>query len=285
VLIAANRDENPSRPSDPPRVLLDRPRVTGGRDRIAGGTWLAIRERRAAIAMLNRRVGRRPGEAARLEELGAARGAGTSARAVHPRVGGARDAAPDPALRSRGLLTLEVASVAPEGPVGARALAYAALERALSALTEARYAPFSLAFLSPESCWVLTHGTTDAPGIEQVPPGWHVLTHTDLDDPGEPRVAWLLRDLSGWTPQSLDEGERGLLRRLATHGGAARAAGEAAKPVVCIHEGPMVTVSSSIVCLTRGEARYRHLEGRPCEGPLSDCSALLSGELTSMERS
>lgn len=42
VILAANRDELVSRPSDPPGVLLDDPRVYGGRDRLAGGTWLAL---------------------------------------------------------------------------------------------------------------------------------------------------------------------------------------------------------------------------------------------------
>src|SRR5580765_3334545 len=43
ILVAANRDEDPARPSDPPGILLDSPRLVGGRDRIAGGTWLAVR--------------------------------------------------------------------------------------------------------------------------------------------------------------------------------------------------------------------------------------------------
>jgi hypothetical protein len=37
----------------------------------------------------------------------------------------------------------------------------------------------------------------------------------------------------------------------------------------------MVTVSSSAVWLSAAEARYRHAEGRPCEHPLEDVSALL----------
>ncbi|HEV2105058.1 MAG TPA: NRDE family protein, partial [Candidatus Eisenbacteria bacterium] len=43
VVIAANRDEAPDRPSEPPRVLHGSPRVVGGRDARAGGTWLAVR--------------------------------------------------------------------------------------------------------------------------------------------------------------------------------------------------------------------------------------------------
>src|SRR5262245_44538547 len=78
VVLAANRDEDPARASDPPMVLNEDPWVVGGRDRVAGGTWLAIRDGEAAVALLNR---------------------------YEPGV-------PPPAgpLRSRGLLTLDVAT-------------------------------------------------------------------------------------------------------------------------------------------------------------------------------
>ncbi|HKQ57135.1 MAG TPA: NRDE family protein, partial [Candidatus Eisenbacteria bacterium] len=55
VLLAANRDEDPRRPSAPPMVLRERPRLVGGRDLQAGGTWLAVRDARAMVAILNRR--------------------------------------------------------------------------------------------------------------------------------------------------------------------------------------------------------------------------------------
>src|SRR5947207_2509347 len=42
-LIATNRDEDPARGSEPPRVLRRAPLVLGGRDAVAGGTWLALR--------------------------------------------------------------------------------------------------------------------------------------------------------------------------------------------------------------------------------------------------
>jgi hypothetical protein len=255
LVIAANRDEDPRRPSDPPAPLVGTPHVVGGRDRVAGGTWLAIRDRRAAIAMLNRR------------DSGAVRS------------GTMKEAGPDAsAPRSRGLLALDVAATPSDPPADARALARAARDRAIAAVTASRYAPFSLAFLSPGTCWLLAH----EPGVERepivIPYGWHVLTHADLDDPDEPRTAWLVQSLARFTPQSFDEAERGVIERLATHA-------DAAHPAVCIHEGRMVTVSSSVVCLSRGEARYRHLEGRPCERALSDHSPLLSGPLPTSEDS
>ena len=47
-------------------------------------------------------------------------------------------------------------------------------------------------------------------------------------------------------------------------------------PPVCLHEGRMVTVSSSIVWLAADEARYLHVEGRPCERPFVDHTDLLT---------
>ena len=149
VLLAANRDESPGRPTDPPLMLSESPRIAGGRDRLAGGTWLAVREGPAAVALLNRRE---------LSAFGRA------------------------ANRSRGLLTVDVA-VAP--PSTAR-------QKALELFAEASYAPFSLVYATPHECWILVNDG-GAPRVVDVSAGWHVLTHQELDDPTEPRAAYLAR--------------------------------------------------------------------------------------------
>jgi hypothetical protein len=59
------------------------------------------------------------------------------------------------------------------------------------------------------------------------------------------------------------------MARLRSHGGPA--------PPVCLHSGRMVTVSSSLVWLSPGEARYAHAEGRPCTFPYLDVTRLLAG--------
>jgi len=260
LAIGANRDEDPSRLSDPPMTLKLEPRVVGGRDRLAGGTWLAIRERRAVIAMLNRRSTFDSPPLSDRSQPGSA-------------------AAPSP-LRSRGLLTLEVASArdaAASSSPGrfADPLASAALATALGALRTARYAPFSLAFVAPEACWVLAHeeGTEDR--VQSVDAGWHVLTHQDLDDVSEPRSARLLRELRDWKPLLVDDVELGLETRLGAHAVPDPSHPSRLEPAVCIHEGRMVTVSCSVVCWTPREARYRHAEGRPCERAFEDRSDLL----------
>lgn len=260
LLLAANRDENPRRPSAPPGVLVERPRVVGGRDLVAGGTWLAIRETLFAVALLNRRPA--PGS-------------------------------PDPpgtARRSRGALTMDVAAVDERfaddlDPAGERrsllerlrgvsggGLPHAALSRAFAALWEAPapgFAPFTLVFASPAASWLLTLDP-EGPGCRPIPSGWHVLTHTELDDPEEPRTARLLAALAGFAPRSAEQAEQRLGDLLRSHGDAANGV-----PPVCLHDGPMPTVSSATVWLAAGAARYRHAEGRPCEHALRDVSALL----------
>jgi hypothetical protein len=251
VILGANRDEDPARPSDPPGVLRERPRVVGGRDRRAGGTWLAVRERRAVVALLNR-----------------------------------RDPLDAPGVRSRGLLTLEAAA-APEAegtprdgataalPAGATPLARGVLAFAADALRRDRYAPFSLVFASPGICWLLVNDGGAAPRVIVIPQGWHVLTHTELDDPQEPRAARLMRELEGSRPRSGDEADALLAERLREHGDGA---------AVCIHAGRMQTVSSTRVWLSGGEARLRHVEDRPCEHDAADLTALLAGPQTAGRR-
>jgi len=233
VILAGNRDEDPARPSREPGVLREAPRLVGGADGIAGGTWMAVRERRAAVAMLNR--WREDGPAAY-----------------------------DPTLRSRGLLTLDLAAVDPEETP----LAGSARSSLLGRTRTERYAPFNVVFASPSESWVFSHrGGGWSPIVGQIHPGWHVLTHRDLDDPEEPRAATLRRLLEPWRPRYVEEAREGLMELLASH----------EPPPVCIHTGRMVTVSSFVVWLARDEARYHHLDGRPCQRPLEDFTALLDG--------
>lgn len=60
VVLAANRDELVTRPSDPPLLLQPAPPLWGGRDRLAGGTWLAVDPAGRLAAVTNRHPGGRP---------------------------------------------------------------------------------------------------------------------------------------------------------------------------------------------------------------------------------
>jgi uncharacterized protein with NRDE domain len=250
VIVAANRDEDPERPSDPPGPLSDRLNLVGGRDRRSGGTWLAIRDARAAVAVLNR--------------------------------GGARPA-PGDGMRSRGLLALDVAAVSATG----KAFAAAALEEATASVTRHAYAPFSLVCATPEASWVLGDDGERRREPQAVGPGWHVLTHGELDDPDEPRTARLTAKLSGYIPASVAEAETRLLEVLGLHGsfgdgappepGDREAAhGPPTSAAVCIHAGRMVTVSASLFRVSGAGTRYIHIEGRPCTTPPRDLSSLIA---------
>ncbi len=219
LLVAANRDENPARATDPPMRLREHPPLAGGRDRVAGGTWLAVRARTRVTAVLNR-----------------------------------RGAAP-PSASSRGSLVLEVAAA--EDPRAAL----------VQACATRMFAPFTLLSAAGSGGWIASGG--DRPlEVVALAPGWHVLTHAGADDPGEPRTAWLLGQLAGFAPATPDAAFERLGALLATHG-------TDDHPAVCLHDGPMPTVSASRVWLASGEARYEHAEGPPCITPWRDRSALL----------
>ncbi len=228
LLVAANRDEDPGRPAEGPRVLRSSPRIVGGLDRHAGGTWLAIRERRLLVAVLNRHD--------------------------------PRPAPPGPPPPSRGLLALGVAAAGEGRPDHAA-------EAARLLLAADAYAPCSLVIAGPDGAWLASRDRGSAPRVGPLAPGWHALTHAELDDPREPRAAWLVRELAAFAPRSADEALEGLEGWLARHGGPG--------PAVCLHDGPMVTVSTSRVWLTRDTARYLHGEGPACRARLDDHSHLL----------
>ena len=251
LLVGANRDEDPSRATAPPGRLADAQHVVGGRDLRGGGTWLAIRDARSVVAVLNRRG------------------------VVAP---------PDGSQRSRGLLALDIACAA----AGAADDVFArdALAAALSALAMQPYAPFTLVCATPAGGWVLAHDGVRPAAPQAIEPGWHVLTHGDLNDAHEPRTIRLAGKLAGFEPRTTGEAETKVLELLSLHGtfgdGAPPEPGEAElapapaeRAAVCIHTGRMVTVSTSLFRLSPGGTRYIHIEGRPCTTPLRDMSQLL----------
>jgi hypothetical protein len=147
-----------------------------------------------------------------------------------------------------------------------------AREQALRSLAEHRYAPCTLVCLSPDGGWLISHEGGERPATIQPSPRWHVITHVDLDDRREPRTRRLVGLLDHFHPATETAAEARLLELLSLHGGPGPGGGDA--PAVCIHEGPMQTVSSSMFIRTRDHARYLHAEGRPCSVVPQDLSKL-----------
>lgn len=254
LLLGANRDESPGRPSAGPARLRERPRVVGGKDLVAGGTWLAVREGRFVAALLNRR----------------------------PPASGAAGSLDDPGapLRSRGLLCLDAAAAGPGfdepatidpatgDPYPAR------LDAALRLIGRGRYAPCSLVGLEAGGpSWVVALRPDEEPRAAVLEPGWHVITHAEMDDPDEPRTRWLTGRLRGERPHDAEEGFRLLADLLRIHEGGAG-------PAVCLHRERFPTVSSTLLYLDGSDGgaangRYRHAGGPPCVTPYEDVSALL----------
>jgi uncharacterized protein with NRDE domain len=229
LLLGANRDESLARPALSPHVLVRQPRIVAGRDSVAGGTWLGVQDTDLVVALLNRAV----------PERGSARWAS----------GGEPD-------RSRGLLCLDALRMN-----GARhALTWLADE-----VLTCRYAPFTL-FVADRAGAHLAYWDGEALRLEDLRPGWHVVTHVDADDILDPRTELAHTLLRQAPPRTLED----LVPVLASHDGARS---------ICLHAEGHGTVSSSLVQMQwdlPGEARYLHSAGRPCTTPYQDLSTLLA---------
>ena len=220
---------------------------------MAGGTWLAVREARFVAALLNRRP-----------VAAAAAAAAVSAAAITK------------PLRSRGLLCLDAAVAGPafDLPVAidpATGDPYPArLDAALRVIGRDRYAPCSLVGLEAGGpSWVIILHPDEEPRVSLLNPGWHVITHGAMDDPGEPRTRALLARLGGERPRDAGEGFELLAGLLRVHD-------DSGGPPVCLHRERFPTVSSTLLALgTLGAARYAHAGGPPCVTRFEDHSPLL----------
>lgn len=241
LVLGANRDESPDRPSAGPGVLVSDPRVVGGRDLVSGGTWLAIRESRFVAALLNRR--------------------------------------PDPTdrrdpstFRSRGLLCLDLASTPRTDAIDpGTGDPYDAWQARAQRLARAdAYGPCTMVWAETNgSGWTLSLDVGADPRFTRIAPGWHVITHQDLDDGREPRTQWLLERLRGAIPSEIDPAVEMIQGLLRSHG-------ESGGPPVCLHRDHFPTVSSTVLALGDGAApRYLHASGPPCVTPYEDRSDLL----------
>lgn len=162
--------------------------------------------------------------------------------------------------RSRGLLARDLLGC-PD--------AKAACERAADELRRNRYAGCNVVCADRDCAYVLHHG--DRLAVQALAPGVHVLTARDIDDPGDPRLAyalaWLSRRPYDTAPEAVDA-----LKELCARAG---------DPPICLCGDEGGTVSSSIVALREplGRSTYLHAQGPPDRTPYRDYSHLL-GEIS-----
>ncbi len=217
LVIAGNRDEAFDRPSDPPGVIVPDPWIFGGRDRVAGGSWLAVGAAGLVAAVANAGPG-----------------------------------APDPRLRSREALVVELA----------RSASLDDARQRLADVRTADYNPFNLVVAGPRGGFILR--SEDAaifhlrPGITPV-----------VNEPFGAESGAKHRRLAEAAQRLHAADLREPWRLLADHGppGDPNAA-------LCVHGEHRGTVSASAIILTEAGrvASFRFTAGPPCSFPPLDAS-------------
>jgi uncharacterized protein with NRDE domain len=164
---------------------------------------------------------------------------------------------PDPRRESRGLLCMELAV----------ADSAAAAARLLAATTPSRHNPFNILVADRESAFV-AQNLTEGMHVHRLPPGTHVLTNLDLNDPTCPRIFRSSRRFAAVAAEFIARPDRtalvaGLREVLVDH----QLPTDDRRPTdqLCIHTEAYGTRSSSIVWVDRdGASGFLHAAGAPC---------------------
>lgn len=171
----------------------------------------------------------------------------------------------DSRLRSRGLLVLDVLRrVSAEGAV-----------RTVRTLCAARrYNHFNLFCADRSGAFVLYY--TGRVETQRVPPGVHVLSHAELDDPLRPKVRRAHDLLRRNPPPQTVEAWIERLKAVCADEDTAVAAPER----ICVRAGVTRTLSSTLLALhatDMARSAYWHRLGLPGEGEYKDYSGMLRG--------
>ena len=153
LLLAGNRDEFQSRPSQPPAIINSDPVIWAGKDLEAGGTWMGRNEGGVMAALTNKRI-----------EGG--HGAGKSQ---------------PPDLRSRGEIVMELLRRKNSGEAA----------QWLAGLDVGRYRPFNVLVGDVDAFYFFASKEAAAP--RALAPGYYALSNSTLDDRGWPKVERSLR--------------------------------------------------------------------------------------------
>jgi uncharacterized protein with NRDE domain len=244
LIVAANRDERYDRPAVAMTVLRDDgPRILGGRDELAGGTWLAVNERGVMAGLTNQ-----PAAAGR-----------------------------DPSKRSRGELPLAFA---------AHSDAAEAVDAATAGLNPANYNPCWMLVGDRHSLFSIGIGGTGSAEVEQLGPGVHILENAPLRA-RSPKAVFVERLVQEERAAQPDKGATGTIAALdavlrihrpAVDEPRTDDAGRTWPPELsapCVHTSAYGTRSAMTVCVpVSGRPVVRVADGRPCEAPFRDVTAL-----------
>ena len=224
VVVLANRDEFLARPSLPPGVRGRNPRVYCGLDSRQGGTWFGINEHGLVVGLTNLTL-----------------------------------RAPDPDLRSRGLLCMDMLACRDAKQV----------HDALSELKPEAYNPFKLVALDGTNAVRASYDR--AVRVEMLRPGVYATTNWPVDsEPDAKRVGVenRVRTLVDGDPTIAE-----LLHGIESEGRRHDGQGDP-RESVCCHTSGYGTRASTIVLLDGGKSRVhvQHADGPPCTSSYIDGS-------------
>ena len=226
VVVAANRDEFYARPATPPATLANTPWIVAGQDRVGAGTWLGVNAHGLVAGIVNRRSTR----------------------------------VPDPSLRSRGQLCLDVLRTASVAAARTR------VERDAGTL----YNPFNLLIASRSGACVIGN-VSGAMASTVLTPGLHVLTNLDLNDFECPRLAKSYGFFDAarryLRSDALHELLPALRAILSDHSTPLDPRSDGPPNNLCVHTERFGTRSSSLLLYVAAERRFRfwHADGAPCQ--------------------
>lgn len=188
---------------------------------------------------------------------------GVSERGLVAGVLNRRSALPaDPTRDSRGALCLALLACASAGEAAERVAAEPA----------GRYNPFNLLVADRRDAFVASQPAGERPRVARLPPGLHLLTNLDLNDPTCPRIAASHRHFAAAGDAfAADPGVERLVARLRTVlGDHATALDPRGPGSLCVHADAYGTRSASVVLVGTPDAgtRFFHADGPPCRTPL-----------------
>lgn len=135
-----------------------------------------------------------------------------------------------------------------------------------------RYNPFNLLLADDTGAFVASQAAGEAPRVERLERGLHLLTNLDVNDPRCPRIGASHTGFAAAGEAFAAEGDvdslvRRLVVRLADHTTVLDPRGPGA---LCVHGDGYGTRSSTIIVRTAGgRTRWDHADGPPCRTPLT----------------